>query len=259
MPRTTHKTTTDRRCKVSELETRILHDLSALGIPIVPQVKLRSWVFDAAVQGTSILIEVNGRYWHGKPEVVERDNRKRQWCADHGYDLIVIEEERYEADPKRTVQAVARRCKDKLKIISSPDNLTRKKGKEKGDWSEPFLGSLAQRGNVRRACEDAGITRQMAYLRRESDEDFRAAWDDAIEDACDRLEEIARDRAEEQSDTLLIVLLKAHRPDKYREQSHVEHDGGLTIEVTYENPLSGDDEDDEFTWTETEGDDVDPD
>lgn len=88
---------------------------------------------------------------------------------------------------------------------------------KKRDWSLSFLRVMSETGNVRLACEKAGISRQAAYHRRDRDPDFAAAWAESMEDACDRLEEVARLRAEESSDTLLIFLLKAHRPAKYRE------------------------------------------
>jgi hypothetical protein len=96
-------------------------------------------------------------------------------------------------------------------------NRTPKK-RSSGDWSAPFLAVLRRSGNVREACKRAKIGRRTAYDRRESDAKFRAAWDDAIEDACDDLELEARRRAKRQSDTLLIFLLKAHRPEKFRER-----------------------------------------
>lgn len=94
-----------------------------------------------------------------------------------------------------------------------------------GDWGPAFLAALAETANVRYSCRQAGIARRTAYDRRDRDEPFRAAWDDALEDACDRLEEIAAGRAESGSDTLMIFLLKAHRPEKYRESVRHEHAG----------------------------------
>jgi len=50
-----------------------------------------------------------------------------------------------------------------------------------------------------------------------------------MEDAVDVLEAVARRRAVQGSDTLLIFLLKAARPAKYRERHQVEHSGRLTF------------------------------
>ena len=52
-------------------------------------------------------------------------------------------------------------------------------------------------------------------------------------DATDDLEAIARRRAKLTSDTLLIFLLKAHRPAVFRDNYHVEVTGkdGAAIEI----------------------------
>lgn len=94
------------------------------------------------------------------------------------------------------------------------ENLTPEKERE---WFPLFLAALRATGNVRASCEKAKITRETAYDNRKSNPSFAARWDAAIEDACDSLEAVAWLRAKRSSDTLLIFLLKAHRPEKYRE------------------------------------------
>jgi hypothetical protein len=80
-----------------------------------------------------------------------------------------------------------------------------------------FLAALRNSGNVRAACHAAGISRPQAYGHRERVPAFAAAWDDALEDACDALEAMARQRAMAISDGLLMFLLRAHRPHVYRD------------------------------------------
>src|SRR5262249_51821069 len=58
-----------------------------------------------------------------------------------------------------------------------------------------FLASLKETGNVRRACQAAQVSRRAAYYARERHPDFAAAWDEALEEAADRLEAEARRRA----------------------------------------------------------------
>ena len=91
---------------------------------------------------------------------------------------------------------------------------------------------------------------------------FAKAWEEAMDVSCDLLEEEARRRAyeglerkkfnrsgkpikdpatrrqyveREYSDTLLIFLLKAHRPDKYREnfRHELSGPGGASIPITF--------------------------
>lgn len=135
-------------------------------------------------------------------------------------------------------------------------------------WEEAFLAVLRASGIVRHACEAAGVSRTTAYDRRERHPDFAAAWDEAMEDACDLLEAEARRRAlegvekpifwqgeqvatvREYSDTLMTLVLKAHRPEKYRERvdSRLSGPGGGPIQVAPGWDLSKltDDEIDQF-------------
>lgn len=89
-----------------------------------------------------------------------------------------------------------------------------------------FLARLRDTGNVRLSCNAAGVPRSTAYRWRDRWSTFADEWDEALEDACDILEAEAWKRAiEKNSDRLLMFLLKAHRPDKYKDRSAVEHSG----------------------------------
>lgn len=105
------------------------------------------------------------------------------------------------------------------------------------NWKEVFVAALAKSPNVSAAAKKAKINRQYAYVERGRDADFAAAWDDALEAAIDDLEGTAWQRAKKRSDVLLIFLLKAHRPEKYRETVRNEHSGpggsDITIKVVY--------------------------
>ena len=84
-------------------------------------------------------------------------------------------------------------------------------------WQSAFLSSFSQCGNIRKASEDAGVTRQTVWYSHKRHPDFRALYDEAKEESVERLEQVARNRATESSDNLLIFLLKSMRPDVYRE------------------------------------------
>ena len=104
-----------------------------------------------------------------------------------------------------------------------------------GIWEDAFFAALALTGNVSAACDAADITRATAYKRRKGSAGFRERWEEAREEAADLLEAEAVRRAvegverpvfyqgkqcgviPEYSDTLLIFLLKAARPEKYRD------------------------------------------
>jgi hypothetical protein len=101
-------------------------------------------------------------------------------------------------------------------MAKKPARTTRTPKRPSDPWAV-FLRELARTANVKVACQKAVVGRTAAYAKRKDESEFAAAWDQAIEEAIEELEEVARQRAVEMSDTLLIFLLKAHRPEKYRE------------------------------------------
>lgn len=114
--------------------------------------------------------------------------------------------------------------------------------RQKDKWRPKFLEILRDTGNVRLACEQAGIGRQFAYACRNDDPEFAKQWQDALEDACDTLDGEARRRALETSDALLMFLLRSHRPGVYREtvrQEHTGADGKAIEQVVFYVPDNG--------------------
>lgn len=115
-----------------------------------------------------------------------------------------------------------------------------------------FIAELMKGTSITGAANVAGIGRRTAYQWRDADPVFSEAWDDAIEAGTDILEDEAHRRAHrgvtretsigsgprqkfveitEYSDTLAIFLLKARRPDKYRDNVKVDHGGKLDVNV----------------------------
>lgn len=117
-----------------------------------------------------------------------------------------------------------------------------------------FLEALAETANVTLACKACNASRQSAYDRRAADPKFKEQWDVALEIGIAALEDEAHRRAfagfdepvfyqgktcghvRRYSDTLAIFLLKAHRPEKYRER--FEHTGAGGTPLTPPEPLS---------------------
>lgn len=118
------------------------------------------------------------------------------------------------------------------------------------EWHEVFLEALAQSGNITLSAKKARVNRTSIYNRRNEDKAFAEAWDNALADAGDLLEEEARRRAvrgvkkpvyqggtlvgyvPEYSDTLLIFLLKGAKPEKYRERFEHSGPGGGAIPIS---------------------------
>ena len=110
-----------------------------------------------------------------------------------------------------------------------------------------FCAALAETCNVGKACAAVGISRMTAYTWRKDMPDFAQAWDDAMKAGLLALEDEAHRRAfdgvdepvfykgdecgtiRKYSDTLAIFLLKAHNPEKYRDNSKVELSGSLAV------------------------------
>lgn len=95
--------------------------------------------------------------------------------------------------------------------------LTVRARRRRPDWVPRFLEIFRATGNVRLAADAAGVDRSTPYVRAARDPAFAAAWERAREDAVDVLEAEARRRALGGSDALLMFLLRAHRPERYRE------------------------------------------
>lgn len=112
-----------------------------------------------------------------------------------------------------------------------------------------FLKHFAECGNVTRAAKLARIGRQNVYVYRDNHPDFAERWKQAEAQAVEVMEAEAHRRAvtgtlkpvyqggkkvgtiREYSDTLMIFLLKARRPDVYRDNARVVHAGDPTSPV----------------------------
>jgi hypothetical protein len=115
-----------------------------------------------------------------------------------------------------------------------------------------FLDELRDTANVTLAARAAGVSSGTVYKHRREDVLFAERWDEAINEAVDLLEDEAHRRAfrgvkepvfyqgaevgyvDKYSDGLAMFLLKAHRPDKYRERSEVKQElsGGVALNDT---------------------------
>lgn len=124
-------------------------------------------------------------------------------------------------------------------------------------WKRPFLAALSRIPNISAAARVAGVNRQYTYEAQAADPDFARAVKEAREVACDLLEQILHRRAtvgepvrtirtrtkrdaagsvvetdttvtetQEVDTYALVQMLKAHRPQIYRERYDVRHHRG---------------------------------
>lgn len=125
-----------------------------------------------------------------------------------------------------------------------------------------LLEIYAKTGIVSHSCKLAGVGRKTFYEWVEKDPDFAEQAKDAEKAATELLEKealrravegvehkkgvyhagkkIGTEKVREYSDTLLIFLLKARDPKRYRENRMLElpmpQDGKVTLKVVYEEP-----------------------
>ena len=115
------------------------------------------------------------------------------------------------------------------------------------DWKPEFIELLRRTGNVTLAARYAGRSRNQVYHVRRHSEDFAAQWREALEEGSDLLDAEARRRAvtgidkpvfykgevvgsiTKYSDSLLMFLLKAHRPQKFCDCGKVKHPGATDV------------------------------
>ncbi len=110
-----------------------------------------------------------------------------------------------------------------------------------------FLECVAEGHTVKTAAKAINVSRTCVYNWRDEDKKFSQGWDDAILDGDDEFEEEARRRAIKGvkepivsggmiigeklkfSDTLLMFLMKARRPDLYNPTQKVDLSGNLAL------------------------------
>lgn len=138
-------------------------------------------------------------------------------------------------------------------MSSDKTNLTSKRAPYgsrvgKGQWKSKFIASMAKIPNVSVACRAANVSRVFAYETKKNDTVFAAAWEIAVVEGVESLEQEMWRRATkgtkkgvwmknakgkpvkvedvtQYSDTLAIVLAKAHAPQKYHDNVHTEISG----------------------------------
>lgn len=117
-----------------------------------------------------------------------------------------------------------------------------------------FLEALSRSPNISAACRAAGLSRTALYERKAADPEFARQWDEIEQASIDALETEAWRRSaagydefvvssgrlvvdpqgkpimqRRYSDGLMALLLKAHRPEKFRDNATLKHvgpDGG---------------------------------
>lgn len=120
------------------------------------------------------------------------------------------------------------------------------------DEKTNFIKKLRQtNGNVSKACQAVKIGRTVIYEHRKTDADFARLWDETLDSVLDEAEQEVFRRAvkgvnkpvfykgvkiaalKEYSDRLLEFMLKAGRPEKFRERFDIDANikGSLDVSI----------------------------
>ena len=95
-----------------------------------------------------------------------------------------------------------------------------------------FIRELMRSPVVGTAARLAGLTRRAVYLERERSDLFRRAWDECLEGgAIDQVEGVLIEKAKGGDIRAIDMVLKAHRPERYRERHEVAVVSDSVIEV----------------------------
>lgn len=86
-----------------------------------------------------------------------------------------------------------------------------------------FLAAYSRCGSIQKAAKRAKVDRQSHYNWLREDAEYRDAVEEAKTQGFDALEDMLNDAAlEDRNITAAIFLLKANRPDKFKDRSHVD-------------------------------------
>ena len=124
--------------------------------------------------------------------------------------------------PKPSIIALASHSND-----AHGSNASRARACRLARWQAVFLRALRHNPNVTAAFRAAHISNFTAYKYREQDEAFAAKWNEALDASVDEVEETAFRIAKDGDNQMIQFVLKAFRPERYRETSRMEIDTRL--------------------------------
>lgn len=84
----------------SSLEIAIARILDALKINYEPQKPIGWYVVDFYIPEHSLIIECDGNYWHGLPNIKAKDKQRDKWLFRHGYKVLRLGEDAIRKDPQ---------------------------------------------------------------------------------------------------------------------------------------------------------------
>jgi len=102
--------------------------------------------------------------------------------------------------------------------------------KKRRDWRPAFLRALAKWPSVTHAAKAAHIDRSTTYAAYRTEPPFAEQWDAALAEGVGAVEDTAWERTRTDT-TMMIFMLKSHKPDVYRETVNQKHTGDVRLTV----------------------------
>ncbi|WP_342577221.1 DUF559 domain-containing protein [Psychrobacillus sp. FSL K6-2843] len=93
-----------RGCRKTSIEIIVEEILVKLNVEFDIQKHISGFVADFFIQSAGAVIEADGNYWHSRPEVIERDNRKNKAILSDGYKLLRLTETEIKQDPTNKIK-----------------------------------------------------------------------------------------------------------------------------------------------------------
>lgn len=76
-----------KNSKMTNIEKKVDDFIRGMGKDYEYQF-IADWKFIYDFKIGNVLIEVDGKFWHSKPENISNDHRKNEWARNNGFDLI---------------------------------------------------------------------------------------------------------------------------------------------------------------------------
>lgn len=95
------------------------------------------------------------------------------------------------------------------------------------------LAAYVELGVIGRAFDQAGVERKYHLIWLKEYPTYKERFEQVRDQFVDGLEIIAIQRAKEKSDSLLTLMLKAHRPEVYGDRSEIKHTMSNQIQLVF--------------------------
>jgi len=109
------------------------------------------------------------------------------------------------------------------------------KASQKKKRQDRFILAFQMTASISSACAKSGIDRSLFYDWKKNDLEFLTRFEDLDMALTDKLESKAVDLAMDGETPVLMFLLRARLPGKYREKQEISIEGAVPLSITFSN------------------------